>query len=559
MKNTHTSIMSMLKKVLYQNQLTFIVMSVLFLGCMGFFVWQIRLLQTENVTIRETVYNLQLSNLNAQNSIFKLCIGQDEESRNAYEESADTYDMEIQKNITTLRKILPESEKELNTMQSLLQDAFSYRQMAIAKETLDENGNAALKVLEDEYVPRMQEFDTYCNELSDIVSENIAHRIRLLQIAGLVLTGLLVIVMTILIRTSIVRRRRIEKMISEPVEEVVMAMEELEQGNLAYESAYSSDNEMGVLSDSVRKTVHTLREYIADIEGVVAALSQKNFTVESCCVYKGDFVKIGEALQAIISEFSSVICDIEREVHNVESTKNNVWETVSELSRDTMDNAATIEELAASVEDIVARVNHNLEQIAAVSHEQRAMSRWVEQYKMDISHLIDIMSDTVVQTQYLNQFMHDLDEISSEINLLSLNASIEAARAGDAGRGFSVVAEEIRNLSAQTVQVSDKSKEYIEACIKSVQGGMQELEQAGTGIDRMAVRIHKIKDMAQETTEMSESQLMEMKSFEKALVDMAQTVQNDTGIAEILSKQAGELDQAVKLISAQVDSFQISR
>lgn len=183
---------------------------------------------------------------------------------------------------------------------------------------------------------------------------------------------------------------------------------------------------------------------------------------------------------------SSVICDIEREVHNVESTKNNVWETVSELSRDTMDNAATIEELAASVEDIVARVNHNLEQIAAVSHEQRAMSRWVEQYKMDISHLIDIMSDTVVQTQYLNQFMHDLDEISSEINLLSLNASIEAARAGDAGRGFSVVAEEIRNLSAQTVQ-------------------------------------------------------------------------NDTGIAEILSKQAGELDQAVKLISAQVDSFQISR
>lgn len=129
------------------------------------------------------------------------------------------------------------------------------------------------------------------------------------------------------------------------------------------------------------------------------------------------------------------------------------------------ENVSTIEELVSSIEEIVGGVNNNLDKMLLVNEKELEIRSEADKSSVSINQVNDVMLQIVDAIYNLEKFLMNMDEIASQVNVLALNASIEAARVGEAGKGFSVVAEEIRILAQKTMDVSNKSREYITNCI----------------------------------------------------------------------------------------------
>lgn len=506
--------------------------------------------------IKQAVYDLEKDNLNEQNSVFKMCLAVSEESREEYSSLSDEYDMAIQKHIQKLRRFLPGEKEKLNQIQEVLQSALQERQLAILNGNT-EKGQKALEILEKDYAPKMQEIASMCEELSGMVTKDCQRRIEQMQEIVMAVVVLLIMVTVGLMIISQKQKKKIERLINVPIQEIVLAMEELEKGNLQYESNYKSENEMGMLTEIIRKTVNTLRDYIGNIEQVLFALSQKEYDIADTFEYQGDFVRISGAMNSIIEELNCTIRGISQEIGVVENVGEQVRETAVVLARGTLENATTIEELSASMEEIVEQVKQNMQEMERINQKEQEITSWIEDCWKGIGHSQEVMAQTVETTKYLWNFMADMDEISGQINLLSLNASIEAARAGEAGKGFAVVAEEIRKLSEQTVTVTGKSKQYIENCTQAVEIGMNEVEQTGTEMSQIAEQVRRIRDMVQNASEVSGSQLIAMQNCEEGIADMAKLVQKYSNMAEQLEEKAKTMELSVEEICVEMQQFKL--
>ncbi len=247
---------------------------------------------------------------------------------------------------------------------------------------------------------------------------------------------------------------------------------------------------------------------------------------------------------------------------------------VTEISDHTEANATNSENISVTVDEIlahletqnsktaeaqgsIAEITHVSEQIASYAEQIAAKSKKtledsklgtenIEEHTRQLSEVNDVMeavADVVrgleSSTEEMTDIVDTISEISSETNLLSLNASIEAARAGESGRGFSVVASEIGNLADH----SSESTEKISMIIEDVQNKMHQM------IDKMRLGMDKLRT----GNETANSTKKSFQFIRQGVLEMNENINSILTDIESLAKRVEKIEENMMVIGEMTD------
>lgn len=233
---------------------------------------------------------------------------------------------------------------------------------------------------------------------------------------------------------------------------------------------------------------------------------------------------------------------------------NKLVEIFKEIESNSQTNSASVEEITASIDGFATssqNLNKNIYSIRDDSKESNIMlsknkdtMNNVSNYMLGLSQIIFEASENNNKlknsSDEIDKIIDYIRNISKQTNLLALNASIEAARAGDAGRSFSVVAQEIRKLSQET----DKSITEIEQIVSNI---IERIDDSNTSINKCMVKIEDIEKVARESKDVIEEIQVIIKGITNS-IDELQNISND----ELAS--AKEIEIATHTVSNAVEN-----
>lgn len=365
-------------------------------------------------------------------------------------------------------------------------------------------------------------------------------------IFSIVLAIVLAIVLLIIAASVITP---ISKKISASLLSATQRLQALADGNLTDEVVLSdTTEETDILTNALSKTIKRLSSYIHDIQVSLGALSSGDYTIEIPDDFHGDFSSIRDSLCHITDSLNQTMMRMNQSSVDVNQNSNEVSSYAKQLLEGSREQAALLQQLAQSMESITFSIEKNkdnalqIEQCSQNANEKTSMGDAYMQSMLDTMAQIDA---AVAEISHISQL---IEEISSQTNLLSLNASIEAARAGESGRGFAVVAAEIGQLSGQTTDALQQTGNIIQHSTTIIQKGLTTAKQTAEAFRQIQAVTEQYHEISAKLSETVQEQTTAVSYVNEQLASLEKIADDNKSLAD-------ETDQMAENSLAQSESL----
>ena len=374
--------------------------------------------------------------------------------------------------------------------------------------------------------------------------------IRLLIILSMVLVGCIQLIV------MYVTRRRILS----PIIAVRDQMSEISTGNLSADFALESDtSEIGMLVDSIHETKNELKKYIHDIDSKLAQMADGKMDLTIDNDYLGEFLPIQNALGQILDSLNLALRQIHLTAGLVSDESEQMASDARILSNGATEQASAIEELSASIQELSGQVKSTSQDADVARNSSIDLAGQLQACSRKMEELTSAMEDISESSLQISGIIKTIEDISFQTNILALNASVEAARAGNFGKGFAVVADEVQSLANKSSVAAKDVTKLIENSMDLVKHGTslsgdttQALSVGVSGSQNTAELIQKIADSAQQ-------QAMSLEQLTAGINQISDVVHTNTITAEKSASTASELYKQAGELKRSVQKFQLRR
>lgn len=245
------------------------------------------------------------------------------------------------------------------------------------------------------------------------------------------------------------------------------------------------------------------------------------------------FVLIGYWFaQRINRPIISSIQKLEEAAQSIADASGQVAASSQDMADGASQQASSLEETSASLEELSSMTKRNsdsAQQANKLSEEARnaASSGNQAMVRMNSS-----MSDLQASTDETSKIIKAIDEIAFQTNLLALNAAVEAARAGQAGLGFAVVAEEVRRLALRTSDAAKETEAIIERSRQAASGGVNVAKEVGASLEDIDQKSQKVNELVSEITAASLEQSQGLEQINRAMAHVDAVTQKNAAGSE---------------------------
>ena len=264
--------------------------------------------------------------------------------------------------------------------------------------------------------------------------------------------------------------------------------------------------------------------------------------------------------RGITKPVNNIDNSLEEGAQQVASASNQLSSTSQQLAEGNAEQASSIEETSSTLEESASMVRQNSEntkQAALLAAQTKSSS---DKGNMDMQDMMNSMVEIKKSSDQISKIIKVIDDIAFQTNILALNAAVEAARAGDAGMGFAVVAEEVRNLAQRSAQAAKDTAAIIESNIELSEKGVSVAKKVGDSLQEINIQAKKVNELMDEIAAASLEQSQGISQINKAISQMEKVTQQNAANAEEsasaseeLSSQAQNLRENVQQLSLLVN------
>jgi methyl-accepting chemotaxis protein len=261
--------------------------------------------------------------------------------------------------------------------------------------------------------------------------------------------------------------------------------------------------------------------------------------------------------RSVVRPVSRVTASLGRTSHSVEAAAGTVGEASHRLANGTSEQAASLEETSATLEEISSGTKRNADHSHLAKQKGSGARVAADRGAIDIATMRTAMNDIKAASDSIAEIVKTIDEIAFQTNILALNATVEAARAAEAGAGFAVVAEEVRSLPQRSAQAAHETAALIENSIEKSNRGVDVSTKVASNLEEIGSRIREADTLIAEIATDSAEQSSGVSEVNIALVKLNELTQSSAAGAqegaassEEMTAQAGTLWAAVGELQA---------
>lgn len=513
----------------------------------------------ENVTAAEQAVKICRINVNAAaRNIREMALNNDASDYDSYEQTVERLLTEVDSELKILKKtgVVPDANyKEYATA---LSDWGNIGYSIMEKIKSGDKEEAIDSILNDctPALNKVVEIAIKLDEMTDEVSNQSAKTTFIFATAGIVcIIVCLALAWTLTKKTS----KKVLETILEPLRAVEAVAKELTDGNLHSTLEYRSEDEIGSLAHSMRKSIRILGSYVDDIDRVMKLFAEGNFDVQPEVEWKGDFVGILNSFMLFEKSMAETIKGIQTVSNEVSSAADQVASSSNDLADGATNQAAVVEELTATVAGVSEQVGKNSQSAKEISGRVDELGNAISESNGKMHEMVDSMHEINEASKEIDKIIATINDIASQTNLLALNASIEAARAGEAGKGFAVVANQVNLLADQSAQAAKESATLIETSVKAVEKGMVIAGQTATQLEEVAESSKIITKEVTNIAETLETQTTEIQQINEGIEQINDVVQTNSATSEECAAASQEMSSEAENLREMIQKFKVAK
>ena len=408
-----------------------------------------------------------------ETNLFKVTMDAEGNKSQEYITAANTASNDLVSTVVVLAKLKVATKDEISKIKDLAMDMAGVKTNMLGKASLKTvEGNEKIKeLLINEYLPLAKETGVILDEIAERADQSANNYVFQSTLKSYICIGILFLFFVLTIFILKIASKNLIERITTPIHKIKDALLEVANGNLDILLSYESEDEFGVLANSIRETIKELKKYIDNISIALQQLSEKDMREDINIEYRGDFKPLKVSVNYIVDFLNEMLYKMKEVAFELSQRAAQMEKSSQLLAGGVSEQSSSVEELAATIQEVTEAVNSNANN---AKHVNLFFDESIKKIGMGNEYMGELLMSMERIAEHSNQvsnIVKIIDEISSQTNLLSLNASIEAARAGEHGRGFAVVAQEIGKLANECAEAAKNSTILINKTLEVVEKG----------------------------------------------------------------------------------------
>ncbi|MDR0362580.1 MAG: methyl-accepting chemotaxis protein [Planctomycetota bacterium] len=342
--------------------------------------------------------------------------------------------------------------------------------------------------------------------------------------------------------------------ITRPILKSVHHIARVASGNLQSDvegDLLAERGEIGLLARAIQKLIESSRMEVAIAERVA------NGDYTGSVAMRSEHDELGQAVRKMLDVTKEALSKVDVAVSQVTYGAGAINSASQSLSQGAMETASSLEEISASISQIGQKTRANAAN-ADEADKLAASSRAAADKGYDaVAEMIAAMKDIRTTGVQIVKVVKLIDDIAFQTNLLALNAAVEAARAGRHGRGFSIVADEVRSLAGRSAKAARETSEMMQRTVEKLEKGAQFAEHTDSVLREIVDAAAKVAELFKEIARASNEQSQGIGQIANGLSQIDRVTQHNTITAGETASAANALLRQAEGLREMMEQFRL--